>query len=567
MRVVQLELGGETKEFPLGVSILLYGSVGSGKTTFSLTLAKEFLAEGMPCVWICLDESPKTIRDKMSFFKIDHEKYERENQLRIIDIYSEQITGFPFDDPYVINCSSAFNLNEVNRSLMTALSQVQGQGIVIFDSVSTLLLYNKSSTCEEFLKVHMSRITTAGFTGFFILQRDLHTTQTEETLKMMSDSVLEFGFAKEGRQIGVSKLPLGTAGDWIESSLFSWQQPVAVTAAMTGGRKVMDSGGYIEDIKEGVAEGVKGALEEIRKHEDEQEQPERRRSRSEPEDPDDLSGKEKAWAKLTEEMAKAFEKGFSNIKLEAPNLKELKIEKETMEKLSTQIQGMSNQHASLVDKAREHEQLSRENREKLDHLANQEHRTSIQVKDIDEKTRALLSVVEEKRSHISETEKKLAKEKERYEKALQDKKASNLKAESLRVSSKKLEDKIKMLLDSTEGMDIDISPYIAEMSARLDQEVESAKKSMEALAEKIEASNTEIQSLERQIVENAEAKKSKAYELETVRTEKVKVQSELSLITTARKETEEKLSTLAESRKKLEEQLKSLVEDSTDDKG
>ena len=62
MRAVKIDFGGELKEFPLGVSILLYGSVASGKTTFSLTLAREFLKNNLPCIWVCVDESPKSIK-------------------------------------------------------------------------------------------------------------------------------------------------------------------------------------------------------------------------------------------------------------------------------------------------------------------------------------------------------------------------------------------------------------------------------------------------------------------------------------------------------------------------
>ena len=229
MRAVKVDFGGESKEFPLGVSILLFGPVASGKTTFSLTLVKEFLKDGLPCIWVCLDEGPDSIREKMEYFKIDYRASQDNKLMRFIDVYSEQITGKALDDPYVINCSSAFNLNELNRAMMRALSEVAGQGIIVMDSVSTLLLYNRSESCEEFLKVHMSRITSAGFTGFFILQRDLQDLQTEETLKMMCDSVLEFGFDKDARRIGIIKIPLGSSGDWIGSSLFAWQQPQVIS--------------------------------------------------------------------------------------------------------------------------------------------------------------------------------------------------------------------------------------------------------------------------------------------------------------------------------------------------
>jgi KaiC/GvpD/RAD55 family RecA-like ATPase len=263
MKTVKVDFAGESKDFPLGVSLLLYGPVASGKTTFSLTLAREFLRNGLSCIWVCMDESPTSIQEKMAYFQVDYQVSKQMNLLRFIDVYSEQITGKPLNDPGVINCSSAFNLNEINRALMKAISEVKNQGLVIFDSLSTLLLYNRSGTAEEFLKVHMSRITSAGFAGIFILQRDLHDPQTEETMKMLCESALEFGFHKGTRRIGILKLPLGASGDWIESSLFAWQQPRNISmSAPAGPRKYMDSGGYLEEIKDGLKEGLIGGLRE-----------------------------------------------------------------------------------------------------------------------------------------------------------------------------------------------------------------------------------------------------------------------------------------------------------------
>jgi KaiC/GvpD/RAD55 family RecA-like ATPase len=253
VKTVKISFGGESWDFPMGVTVLLYGSVATGKTTFSLLLAREFLSANLPVIWVCLDESPKNVRDKMEYFKIDYEAAQSRNLLKLIDIYSEQITGKSLGDERIINVSSAFNLNEINRAMMRALKETEGEGIVVFDSVSTLLLYNRSGTCEEFLKVHMSRITSHGYTGLFILQRDLHEPQIEETLKMMSDSVLEFAFKGDERKISHQKIPLGTGGEWINSSIFQWEKPENMTASSH--RRQYD-GGLGEGLMEGIRQGL-----------------------------------------------------------------------------------------------------------------------------------------------------------------------------------------------------------------------------------------------------------------------------------------------------------------------
>ena len=597
MRTVKVGIGGESKEFPLGVSILLYGFVASGKTTFCLTLTRELLKNNLPCVWICLDESPNSIREKMDYFQVDYRSCQDNNLLRFIDVYSEQITGKPLEDPYVISCSSAFNLNELNRTLMQALSEVKGQGVVVFDSVSTLLLYNLAGTCEEFLKVHLSRITSAGFTGLFILQRELHTPQTEEMLKMMCDAVLEFGFDKDMRKISILKLPLGSSGDWIESSLFAWQQQPGITVSRPAGpRKYLDSGGYIEDIKEGLVEGLKEGLSRIKV------------GASGRVDGQvsggsggvggvgggsggvgggavrggssggvvggavDGSGGVTGGVGGAGGVQYAEGRGEQRFTGRMPEYATAiqHIDKQIIvtelaglpDQLGDEIKQLINEQLRLRESIHEKEEQSRESQKRLDSLANREVQTIYEVREIEERSVALTKSVDSKRKALQELVDRRKAEEEMYREAVKRQDAFKAKVDRILSRKKILEDKIHDLFSDSGELYIDLAPYLQNILGKQEGDVAKSKETLNTLDSKVETLKNEIRRMEEDLNETSRRSEDKKEELMDVRDRKAKVESEMSLITTARNETENKLKDVMGQKQKLEQKLKELMKES-----
>ncbi|GEM_PF-4721547 len=198
----------ESVGIPIGVPILLYGPVGSGKTTFSLRMAKEFLGRNLPLIWVCLDESPLNIRKKLSYFGVDNENLEKKNLVRYVDVYTEYVTGKALDEPYVLNCSSVSDLTEVNIALNTARKELKGGGLLVVDSVSTLLLYTNADICEKFLRITTGRFKSDDYTGLFILQKGMHSAEVEETMKMIADAVMGFEVDKGSWKVSIIKKPL-----------------------------------------------------------------------------------------------------------------------------------------------------------------------------------------------------------------------------------------------------------------------------------------------------------------------------------------------------------------------
>jgi KaiC/GvpD/RAD55 family RecA-like ATPase len=613
VKTVKLDFGGESKEFPLGVSILLYGSVASGKTTFSLTLAREFLKNSLPCVWVCLDESPQSVREKMEYFQIDYRQLQEKNLLRFIDIYTEQITGKPLHDPYIISCTSAFNLNEINRALMSGLAEVSGQGIVVFDSVSSLLLYNRSGTAEEFLKVHMSRITSAGFSGFFILQRDLHDQRTEETLKMMSDAVLEFGFEKDVRKIGIIKLPLGSSGEWIASSLFAWQQPPGITSSKpSGARKYMDSGGYLEEFKEGLVEGLKEGLSGIKIDSSAKlggeikeglvaglkeslskmnlEAQERRESEtdydSQREPPmlsetqggaqvtagqQNLSGGQAQRggqsAHQRREAVQRMDSGSTSSRGMVPVPTVQHIDKQIIvtelaglpDKIGDQIKDLLNEQLKLRESINEKEEQTKESRKRLNILENKETQTRYEVKEIEQHNESVKNAIIAKKTAYSEMEAQKRLGTSNYQETLKRFEASKGKADAIITRKKTLESKIHDLVEGSGELYIDLAPYLQEVLAKREVEVAKSKESVDKMDVKLGALTAEIKLLEDELAALEKRNEDKKMELEDVRSRKAKVESELGLIVAARSETENKLKDIADKKKVMEEKIKELM--------
>ncbi len=509
MKSVRVDFGGEFKEFPLGTSLLLYGPVGSGKKAFMFTLVREMLKNYLPCVWVCVDEGPVAVREKMSYLNIEYSSAQEGNQLRFIDLYSEQITGKPLTDPYVVGCSSAFNLNEINRALMRALSELNGQGLVVFDSISTLLLYNKASSVAEFLKVHMSRITSAGFTGFFIMQRDLHDPQTDETMKMMCDAVLEFGFDGDRRKIGVLKLPLGSSGDWIESSLFAWQQPQSVTLSKPPApKKYLDSGGYLEELRESVTEGMKAGFAEAAKTEKPQQ----------------------------------VVIGFQGMP----------------DSLREELKAILAEQSKLSEAAASADARERNGRQALDQLASRESQAAMAMREIDEQNASLRRAVEGKKTELAELEAQKRIEDGKLMEAERKFREVKSKVDSIVGRKKALESRLQDIVEGLPALTLDMTQIFKDALGKAEANVAKCRQASEALDVRVSALRAEVKRMMEESTVVGRRGLEKRVELDEVRTRKASVESEMGLVSAARSETESRLAEINAKRKLLEDKVREL---------
>jgi KaiC/GvpD/RAD55 family RecA-like ATPase len=562
VRTVKVDFGGEYKDFPLGVSILLYGAVASGKTTFCLTLVREFLRNNLPIVWICLDESPNAVREKMAYFQVDYAGSQERNILRFIDIYSEQVTGKPLADPHVINCSSASNLNEINRSLMEALREVEGQGLVVFDSISTLLLYNRAGTAEEFMKVHLSRITSAGFTGFFILQRDLQEVQTEETLKMICDSVLEFGFDKDVRKIGILKLPLGTSGDWIESSLFAWNQPPSIAASRPfGPRKFMDAGGYLEEFKEHLIEGIKDGLTGANKKSADEAASAAREGRR----PGENQPGDDSMPPGGPRPGEGFNQhGQYQGQMQQPTVQH--IDKQIIvtefaglpDKLGDEIKNLLSEQLKLRDEINEKEELTKESKKRLDLLAGEESEAAQAFRELKQQEDTIHKTILERRKELAELDAQKRMDEGRHKEVVKLFESAKSKVDGILSRKKELETKLHDLVEDSGELYIDIAPYIKDVIAKREAVVAKSKGALESFDLKIASKSGEITTLEAELAELVKRDYEKRSELEEVRNRKAKVESEVGNVSRARDETEARLKEILMKKREMESKLREL---------
>ena len=214
---------------------------------------------------------------------------------------------------------------------------------------------------------------------------------------------------------------------------------------------------------------------------------------------------------------------------------------------------------SLSSAAKENKLQHEESRRRLDKLANQEHKTSSEIKELDGRTKALMTVVDEKRNFIKDIENSFKKEKENHEMSLKRKEAILVRSQDILEKKKKLEEKIRSLVDGNIKLSIDLDPYLSKTLGIVDSEIIAHKEAMESLQQKIDATALEISHLELQVVDNSERQKMVDLELQHVQEKKAKVQSELGLITKARTETENKLGSIAESKKELQAKLQMLM--------
>lgn len=170
-----------------GSNTLITGPPGIGKTIFCRNIAAECAKAGTGAVYVTLDSAPKEIEEAIHS---QNGSTMALNNLIFVDCYSWLIGEVK--GSYCISHLS--NLGDLSVKLFTALQEKGQQSVVIFDSISTLFIYNVESEVVRFLQVNLARIKQMGCFGIWTVEEGVHTPALYNTLRHIMDVTLEFRF-------------------------------------------------------------------------------------------------------------------------------------------------------------------------------------------------------------------------------------------------------------------------------------------------------------------------------------------------------------------------------------
>jgi circadian clock protein KaiC len=173
-----------------GSSTLITGPPGIGKTIFCRNIAAECVKAGTGAVYVTLDSAPKDIEESIH---AQDDSTRALNKLTFVDCYS-WLTG-EMKGPYCISHLS--NLGDLSVKLFTALQEKGPQSIVIFDSISTLFLYNLENEVIRFLQVNIARIRQMECFCIWTVEEGVHTPALYNILRHIMDVTIELRFEEE----------------------------------------------------------------------------------------------------------------------------------------------------------------------------------------------------------------------------------------------------------------------------------------------------------------------------------------------------------------------------------
>lgn len=167
-------------------SILLVGAPGTGKTRLILKYVKMF----DKVLWVCTTESANSVRKKLGDFKGD---------LWVVDTHTwdQNISTTPKD----LIVKNPLNLNEVSIAITKALDNLKRDYLIVFDSISGLLLYNPAPKVIHFLRNLVVRMDKENGSGIFTIVEGSHDLQTQTQITLIFNEIIHLVREFDGDEV------------------------------------------------------------------------------------------------------------------------------------------------------------------------------------------------------------------------------------------------------------------------------------------------------------------------------------------------------------------------------
>ena len=172
-------------EIPLGSNLLLIGPPGAGKTVFCENVICEAAKNKTKIMYVTLDHSPKDVLRRNS--QLVGNPVTDSGCPTFVDGYS-WLVGESNEQYHV---GSLSNLSELSVKIISASNELGEGAFFVFDSISTLLVYNPENEVARFLEVNMARMKHINNVGLWTIEQGIHSESFYNMLRHMTDGVLE----------------------------------------------------------------------------------------------------------------------------------------------------------------------------------------------------------------------------------------------------------------------------------------------------------------------------------------------------------------------------------------
>jgi KaiC/GvpD/RAD55 family RecA-like ATPase len=178
---------------PKNSASLLIGPPLAGEKNFIYSYLRKSLESGEPAAFISTDKSPEDIKKEMLQMKMFVTKFETDKMLRYIDCFSKQTDESIKDTDCVKRVSGPLALNEISIALSDIerdFLRLNSSHKVIFNSLSTVLMYSNPQMVGRFLQVIIAKVKKAGGSVLLTLEEGMHDEKVIVTIEHLMDVII-----------------------------------------------------------------------------------------------------------------------------------------------------------------------------------------------------------------------------------------------------------------------------------------------------------------------------------------------------------------------------------------
>ncbi len=228
-RLDELLKGG----IPLKSNVLVYSPPFIGKEIILKRFALSGLQEGENVVFILTDKSFKDMKEEMLKLDKKYEEYERDGKIRYIDVYSPSVE-LQEESEWATFVDSPINRERIASSIIQIIKKEETKYRIIFDSLSTLIVYSDAKAVFRFLQVLSGMCKRSNATSMFSMTRGMHEEIEVQTIKHLMDGVIEMKEEGARFQLRVQGCGEVISRHWIDYLLEG--EEIRLTGAFRMGR-------------------------------------------------------------------------------------------------------------------------------------------------------------------------------------------------------------------------------------------------------------------------------------------------------------------------------------------